>query len=136
MSEVKKPQPAPTDWTQTFWKSCSSNRLKLLRCLSCDSKHLPTRLVCTCGSTDFEWVESIGTGAIISFTIVHRAPDPAFKGELPYVIAIIDLQEGARLMSNIIDSNLLEIAIGKKVECVFEKIDEEIGVPKFKLLID
>ncbi len=134
MSEFKKPQPSPTAWTQSFWQHCANDRLMLLRCTSCGAHHVPTRRVCACGSSHFDSVESKGSGVIISFTEVHRAPDPAFKEELPYVIAIIELQEGARLMSNIIQSEVSDIGIGKTVQCVFETLEETVGVPKFKLL--
>ena len=96
MSEFKKPQPSPTAWTQSFWQNCASERLMLLRCSTCGAHHLPTRRVCSCSAIKFEAVESVGLGEIISYTEVHRAPDPAFKAELPYVIAIIELQEGVR----------------------------------------
>jgi len=134
MSEFKKPEPSPTAWTQSFWQNCAHGRLMLLRCTACSVHHVPTRRVCTCGSTHFDSVESTGRGVIISYTEVHRAPSEAFKQGLPYVIAIIELQEGARLMSNIVQSEASELGIGKAVQCVFETLDEDLGVPKFKLL--
>jgi len=134
MSEFKKPQPSPTAWTQSFWQNCASERLMLLRCSTCGAHHLPTRRVCSCSAIKFEAVESVGLGEIITYTEVHRAPDPAFKAEMPYVIAIIELQEGVRLMSNIIQSEAKDLGIGKKVQCVYEILDETLGVPKFKLI--
>jgi len=87
--------------------------------------------VCVCGATAAEWTAVSGLGTVFSFTVVHRAPDPAFKAELPYVIAIVALEEGGRLMSNLTGCPPESVRIGLPVRAVFETVGEGVGVPKF-----
>jgi uncharacterized OB-fold protein len=89
-------------------------------------------MVCACGATAAEWTAVSGRGTVFSYTVVHRAPDPAFKAELPYVIAIVALEEGGRLMSNLIGTEPDSVRIGMPVQAVFETVAEGIGVPKFR----
>jgi uncharacterized OB-fold protein len=84
-------------------------------------------------SDRFEWRKSSGRGVVYSFTVVHRAPTPFFRDKVPYVVALIDLQEGVRMMSNIVGCDPAEVKIGDHVEVIFEDINEEITLPKFKL---
>jgi flavin reductase (DIM6/NTAB) family NADH-FMN oxidoreductase RutF len=102
MSEATKPIPAPTDNTAPFWSGCAAGELRLRKCAACGVFRSPTRMVCACGATAAEWTAVSGRGTVFSYTVVHRAPDPAFKAELPYVIAIVALDEGGRLMSNLV----------------------------------
>jgi uncharacterized OB-fold protein len=89
---------------------------------------------------DMEWRQSKGEGVIATFTVVHRAPDPAFKADLPYVIAIIELDEGVRLMSNLVEFDVQSLFIGQRVRCLFDVVVQEsdeqkaLGVPKFTLV--
>ena len=81
MSEFRKPVPAPTDASRPFWAGCAEGKLLLRRCRQCDKHHAPTRHVCSCGGSDLEWTEVSGLGRVFSYTVVHRAPDPAFKAD-------------------------------------------------------
>ena len=92
------------------------------------------RAVCpSCWSHDLEWVEATGRGKIHSFTIIRRAPLPAFVDRVPYAVALIDLSEGPRMMANIVGGNALNIRVGDEVEVTFERRGEG-AVPQFKLL--
>ncbi len=132
MSEFRKPVPAPTDASRPFWAGCAEGKLLLRRCRQCDKHHAPTRHVCSCGGSDLEWTEVSGLGRVFSYTVVHRAPDPAFKADLPYVIAIVELDEGARLMSYITGCSPDAVAIGMPVRAIFETVAEGVGVHKFQ----
>lgn len=132
MSEFCKPVPAPTDASRPFWAGCAEGKLLLRRCRQCRKHHAPTRHVCSCGGSDLEWTEVSGLGRVFSYTVVHRAPDPAFKADLPYVIAIVELDEGARLMSNITGCSPDSVAIGMPVRAIFETVAEGVGVHKFQ----
>jgi hypothetical protein len=85
-----------------------------------------------CFSESFEWQRSSGTGRIYSFTTIHRAPFPAFADKVPYTLALIELDEGVRMMTNIIDCDPTAVAIGMRVEVTFEDLTEEIALPQFK----
>ncbi|MCA3072673.1 MAG: Zn-ribbon domain-containing OB-fold protein [Rhodocyclaceae bacterium] len=132
MSEATKPIPAPTDNTAPFWSGCAAGELRLRKCAACGVFRSPTRMVCACGATAAEWTAVSGRGTVFSYTVVHRAPDPAFKAELPYVIAIVALDEGGRLMSNLVGTEPDSVRIGMPVQAMFETVAEGIGVPKFR----
>lgn len=132
MAENTKPVPSPTDANQSFWSGCASGVLRLRNCPRCASFLAPTRPVCACGNAELTWVDTSGRGRIFSYTVVHRAPDPAFRAELPYVIAVVELEEGARLLSNITGCAPAEVRVGMPVRAVFEQLAPDIGVAKFQ----
>ncbi len=128
-----KPLPSPTDATRPFWSGCAAGVLRLRRCTRCDRMRGPSRLVCECGrSDDFVWTDACGRGRIFSYTVIHRAPDPAFRAEVPYVVAVIALDEGPHLLSNVIGCSPDRIEIGMAVRAVFETVAQDIGVAKFE----
>lgn len=116
---------------ESYWAGAREGRLLLKRCRDCARAHFPPRWLCPyCSSTNVEWQESSGEGAVYSFTIMRRAPLPVFAPKLPYVVALVDLDEGARLMSNIVGPSALEVCIGERVSVFFEKRGE-FAVPQF-----
>jgi uncharacterized protein len=131
---VEKPVPAQTHDSRKFWFSCSRNKLILQRCAECATTQYYPRSICmNCGSGNIEWVDSPGKGTVYSYTVIHRAPSAAFGKDTPYVLAIIQLVEGPRMMSNIVDCDPADVRIGSEVEAGFEKRAEDIGVPVFRL---
>jgi hypothetical protein len=132
MSEAMKPVPSPNDANRPFWAGCAEGVLRMQRCAACGRHLAPTRAACPCGGMALSWVDTSGRGKVFSYTVVHRAPDPAFKADLPYVIAIVEFDEGGRLMSNIIGCKPDAVKIGMQVQAVFETVGEGIGVAKFK----
>jgi uncharacterized OB-fold protein len=134
MTEQAKPAPSPTDANRPFWSGCAAGKLRLRRCKGCGKNHAPTRAACSCGGVEFDWVEVSGRGKVFSFTVVHRAPDPAFRADLPYVIAIVEFEGGGRLMSNITGCAPDAVRVGMPVRAVFETVAAGIGVPKFQPL--
>ena len=131
---VEKPVPALTDDSRAFWFNCSRNKLVLQRCSDCRTTQYYPRNVCTsCGSSNIKWVDSAGKGTVYSYTVVHRAPSPAFSQCVPYVLAIIQLNEGPRMMSNIVNCDPGDVRIGMDVEVDFEMRAPDVGVPIFQL---
>ena len=131
---VEKPVPALSDDSRAFWFNCSRGKLVLQRCSDCATTQYYPRNVCTnCGSSNIEWVDSAGKGTVYSYTVVHRAPSPAFSQYVPYVLAIIQLSEGPRMMSNIIDCDPGNVRIGMEVDVDFEIRAEDVGVPVFRI---
>lgn len=94
--------------------------------------HFMPRYLCpSCWSDALEWVQAKGTGSVHSFTVIRRASSPAFKERVPYVVALIDLDEGPRMMANILGDDALDVAIGERVTLTFE--DRGNGtLPQFK----
>ncbi len=123
-----KPLPQPNTVTQRFWSSCVEGRFEFQVCRSCGNRQFPPRLTCTsCHHADLDWMASSGRGAVYSFSIVYRAPLDAFKPDVPYVIAIIELEEGVRAMMNIRGPDALDTTIGTPVEVFYERVVE--GAP-------
>jgi uncharacterized OB-fold protein len=83
-------------------------------------------------SDEMEWISLTGNGSIYSFTIIYRAPKADFKGKVPYTLALVELDEGPRLMTNIINIESSKISIGMRVRCTFEDISEQISLPQFE----
>jgi len=125
--------PRPTPETQAYWEGCRQHQLLIQRCSECSRYQFYPRIICTgCMSNKIEWVKAKGSGQIISYTIVHRAISAAYAAEVPYVIALIQLEEGPKMMSNIVNCVPDKVMIGMSVEVVFEDWSEEITIPKFR----
>jgi uncharacterized OB-fold protein len=100
--------------------------------MSCGARHFMPRLLCpSCWSDRLEWIESKGQGTVHSFSIIHRAPTPVFAKQAPYVIALIDLDEGPRMFSNIVGESALSVSIGDRVCVTFEDRGSEATLPQF-----
>jgi uncharacterized OB-fold protein len=128
-----KPIPAPTLETAPYWEGCKRHQLRIQRCTACNHYQFFPRIYCTkCFSDRVEWVDASGLGKVLSFTIVRRPVSPAFADEVPYVVALVTLDEGPQMMTNIVGCAPDEIAIGMPVEVVFEDWSETISIPKFR----
>ncbi|MDQ1001806.1 putative OB-fold protein [Neobacillus niacini] len=125
--------PRPTIETAPYWEGCHNHELLIQECKECGHHQFYPRIMCTdCSSPRMEWVPASGKGKVKSFTIMHRAITKAYLAEAPYVIALIELEEGPTMMSNVVQCELKNVEIGMEVEVVFEDWSEEISIPKFK----
>jgi hypothetical protein len=130
------PAPIVNADSAPYWEGARSDKLLLQRCGGCGTLRFFPRFLCTaCGSDRTEWSEVSGRGTVHSFTIVHRAAFPEFQATTPYVVALIDLEEGPRMMTNIVGDDALSVAIGDTVTVVFEERGADgAKVPQFKRL--
>lgn len=134
MSEYEKPIPEISEETRPYWDGCKAHRLLLPKCRSCGEVfYFPKGFCPNCLSEDIEWMEASGKGKVHTFSVIQRPPAPSFMPDVPYVVAIIDLEEGPRMMSNIVEATVDDISVDMPVEVVFEDITEEITLPKFRL---
>ena len=134
MAETKKPLPVPTPETQHYWDGAKAGELRLQRCKDCSKAYFPPRPFCPeCASRSVEVFKASGKGKLYSYIINHR-PAPGFEDDGPYAIAVIELEEGPRLMSNIVqcDQTPEALQLDMALEVTFEKVNEEITLPKFK----
>jgi len=121
---MSKPLPQPNAVTQHFWSGCRDGHFEFQSCAKCGHHQFPPRLTCTaCHNAELDWRRSTGRGTVYSFTVAHRAPLDSFKADVPYVIAIVALEEGVRAMMNIRGADPASISIGMPVEIVFEPTD-------------
>lgn len=114
------PQPRPTAETLPFWEGCARGSLMFQHCEACGHAQFPPSLQCArCHQPGLTWREATPRGIVHSFTVVHRAPTAAFKERVPYVIALIDLEAGFRMMTNW-RGDIDAVVIGLPVHIVFE----------------
>jgi len=137
--DVRKPLPAITPEAKPFWESAAQQKLAMQRCDDCRAWVWTPRPSCMeCGSSRVEWTQMSGKGEIYSFTVIRqvvgRAASKAFEPDIPYVIAWVDLEEGPRMITNIVGCPVQDVTIGMKVSVVFEQAAAEIWMPKFKPL--
>lgn len=132
VDKSKIPLPVPTPETMHFWQGTKQRQLKLQKCDKCDHVYFPPRPFCpACASTDIRVFSATGRGKLYSYVINHR-PHPAFDG--PYCIAVVTLEEGPRMMTNIVncDQTPEALELDMAVEVVFEEMSEEIALPYFQ----
>lgn len=127
-----RPLPIPDRDSVVYWKGCKEHKLVVPRCTECGLFVFPSRIICPrCLSDQLEWVQLSGLGTVYSFTVVHRGPSAAFKDKLPYVMALVDLDEGPRMLTNIVGTESNEIRIGMRVRCVFDDVTDDVTLPLF-----
>jgi len=130
---AQKPIPRPYQDSQAYWDAAKEKRLLLQHCRDCGKPQFYPRGVCShCLGSALDWVEASGRGKVHTFTVCHRAPHPGFAADLPFVIAVIELDEGVRMMSNIVGCDPKTVRIDMPVKVVFEAATPEITMPKFE----
>lgn len=128
-----KPLPTPTSDSREFWESCRRHELRLPRCQACGQLHYFPRKFCPfCHSDALEWVPVSGRGTIFSFSEVHVPFQPEFADEVPYVAIVVELAEGPRLMSRVVDCPNDALRVGLPVEIVYDDVTPEVTLPKFR----
>jgi uncharacterized protein len=132
--EVKKPRPTIDSDSKTYWEAAKNNKLMVQYSPETKEYFLYSKqLTSIKNSKNIEWREVSGKGTIYSFTVIHVPAGPAFLEDTPYVVASITLDEGARIISNILTDNVNTISIGDKVKVIYEKQNDGFIIPKFKL---
>ena len=127
---VPPPFPAIDADTQPFWDGTRRCELLIQRCTACAMFQFYPRLRCIhCGEA-VEWTRASGEGRVYSYTVVHRAAHEAFASQVPYVVALIDLAEGPRMMSRVRVSPD-EVRIGLAVRVAFDRVSDEATLPVF-----
>lgn len=131
------PSPVVNPDSQVYWDGARQDRLMIRQCKACGVTHFLPRFLCpACWSTELDWIQASGHGKVHSFTVIRRAPLPAFVGRVPYVVALIDLDEGPRMMANILGDDALQTRIGDQVEACFEERGAGAKIPQFKRRAD
>ncbi|WDL97685.1 Zn-ribbon domain-containing OB-fold protein [Alicyclobacillus sp. ALC3] len=120
MTPSTRPLPVPDGDTVVFWDACNQEKLVIQRCQHCENYIFYPRAVCPrCMSSDISWVESSGHGRVYSYTVAYRPAHPAFTDDCPYIVALIELEEGVRVLSNVIKVAVDELYCEMPVEVVF-----------------
>ncbi len=135
MAEQDFSLPVPTFDNLEFWRRARQRELVLQRCGPCREFTFPPRPTCVfCGSPEREWVSVSGRGTIANFTITHQPLHPSLRGKTPWAVVEVELEEGVRMITNVVNCPPGELSIGVPVEVVFEDVSEQITLPKFRVV--
>ena len=131
-TQYQKPTPEINDENRAFWEGCRQGELRVQKCSNCGHiRHLsPTCPQCL--KAEHEWVAASGRGTVYSWIVVHQRYNRAFEEDLPYNVTIVELDEGPRMVTSLVDVENQDIKSGTPVEVVFDRVTEEITLPKFK----
>ena len=129
-----RPLPLVTDLSRPFWEACKRRELLVQQCQECKTKYYPPSVACgKCLTTNVQWVKTSGKGRVKTYTVLHQQAGPGFS--VPLVLAIIQMDDGYPMLSNIVDCDPNEVKIGDPVEVTFEDQSETIALPLFRLVI-
>lgn len=128
-----KPLPVPDPESRPFWEGCRAHKLLIVRCKSCGTHRFPPTSLCPhCQSGEYDWVEASGRGRVFSWiTVRHPVPRDVYADDVPYVVALVTLEEGVRMPTNIVDCAPEDIAADMKVQVGFRDATPEISLPVF-----
>ena len=130
--KIPKPLPAPSEDSKPYWDACQNQQLLLQKCNDCGHCWLPPSILCPrCGSTDFQRIQASGKAKIFTWEVTHQGLYPAW--DTPFNVAIVELEEGPRMHTNIVGCKNEDLYVDMPVELVFEKVeDQDWYLPKFK----
>jgi uncharacterized OB-fold protein len=130
-----EPRPLPNinGDNREFWAACREHRLQFQKCEACGHVRAPGSHLCpVCHARAAQWITSSGKGKIYTFVVYRVAYHPAFANDLPYVVAVVELAEGPRLLSNIVGCRPEEVTCEMGVEVFWKDVNDEVSLPLFK----
>jgi uncharacterized OB-fold protein len=132
-TEYQKPLPVKTEENAPYWESAKRHALEMQRCGDCGRFRYPVAMFCPfCLSDKTEWQLISGKAAVYSFIIVHQRYDPSFANDLPYNVAVVELDEGPRLVTNIVGIANDQIRVGMPLMISYDDVTDEFTLPKFR----
>jgi uncharacterized protein len=133
VAEYARPLPIVNDLNRPHWEGAKNHEFLIQRCRDCGHLWFPPMPNCSkCLSTSVEWVRSPGKGTVFSYIVYHQGWLPGFKDEVPYSVAIVELDEGVRFVTNLTGVANDKIEVGMPVEVTFDNVAPEVTIPKFK----
>lgn len=130
--ELPWPRPARSRDTAFFWEGVDEGELRIQRCTSCATLRHPARPVCAnCQSFEWDWAVASGRGTVYSFAVAHHPPMPPFS--YPHVMVLVELEEGTRIFSSMIDTDPSRVDIGSPVELAISEVEDGLFLPLFRL---
>lgn len=128
-----KPLPLMDGLAGEFYGWCKRHELRFQRCAGCRAwRHVPREMCAECGSPEWKWAKSRGRGTVFTWTVAARPMHPAFQGDAPAAQVVIEMKEGVRLLSEVIDCDPDQLEIGMPVQVDFEDVTPAVTLPKFR----
>jgi len=132
MDEKPRPVPIPTSITQRYWDNVNAEALRIPKCRDCGALHFYPHALCpNCMSPNLDDIPVSGNGTVYSYTVI-RSPQPAFRGMEPYVVANVELDEGVRMMANVLTDDVESVRIGTRVRLVYQQVTDDLKMPQFE----
>ena len=133
MTTYRKPIPIPDSVSEEYWQGTKRHELMIQHCKLCSKHIFYPRAICPfCLSPHLEWVKASGRGRVYSYTVIVQANQPGFRGEEPYIYAVVELDEGPHMFTNIVDCPTEDCKVDMPVTVVFDDVTPEITLPKFR----
>lgn len=134
MDAPKKPVPVVNPWAKPFWDAAREERFIIQQCKDCKKYIFYPRIACPhCFSDDVQWVPASGRATVYTYTVVESNAPSAFISDMPYVIAVVRLEEGGvQMLTNIVGCKPEEVRCDMPVEVVFETLNDDFKLPKFR----
>jgi hypothetical protein len=133
MLDYKKPVPVPSDESKPYWDGLKQHQLLIPRCDACGQYWFPPSRYCQhCRSEKWTWTQASGRGRVFSYVVYHRVYHPGFADEVPYAVAVIALDEGPRMISNVVGIAPDKLVCDMPVEVTYVDITADKTIPKFK----
>jgi uncharacterized protein len=124
--------PVPDDETQPFWDAAREGKLLIKRCADCGRAHFYPRPFCPfCWSAAVSWEAASGQAALYTWSVVHHNDLPPFSERIPYVAAVVDLAEGPRMMTNVVDCDPDRLEVGMRLHVAYRELADDVTVPVF-----
>ena len=131
--ELLKPLPVPTPVSRPFWEGLAESKVRLQKCDACRSWVFYPRSRCSCCLSDqLRWQDVSGKGTLYTFTIARQPTSPHFASEIPQLLAVVELEEGVRLTTNLVHVAEADIRVGMRVKPCFERVSPDITLLKFQ----
>jgi len=131
--DMTRPLPITQPWSEPFWEGTKQGKLLVQHCKDCDTNIFYPRKFCPeCWSDNLDWIESSGRAKILTFSTAYDMVEPKFMEDLPYTIAYVDLEEGVRMMTRIVECPPEDITFDMDVEVVFHKLNDDYYLPYFR----
>jgi uncharacterized protein len=125
-----RPLPRPDAMTAPYWDAATRGELLVAECERCSRRYAPPEAKCPYCLSNWRWVTSPGTGTVYTFSVVHRPASSDLS--VPYVLAVVELDDGWMMTTNIVDCDPESVTCGLPVEVVFEKTSDDIAIPLFR----
>ena len=123
-----RPLPQPDNVSAPFWRAAADGKVLIQECPKCAHRQFYPRAMCTACAATPEWREASGKGTVHTFTVIRQNWANPFRDELPYVVAMIELDEGVKMMTNLTDCDVDDVHIGMAVQAYAEKVEDGLGV--------
>ena len=127
-----RPLPAVDDVSKPYWEAAARGELLIQECPACGNRQFYPRALCTACAATPEWLTTSGRGSVYTYTVIRQNWSEPFRSMLPYIVAMVELEEGPRLMSNITDCAPEDISVGMPVEVWFEPVEDGLAIPLFR----